>query len=92
VDGKAAINAAGGPKAVSGSRDLFSLVLRANMSADIPDDHRMSDNEVIGRLFCQLIKNNSRLKYTRQKFLLFLSRGTPQPGGFIRLRAVIFLD
>ncbi|KAJ6452450.1 cytochrome P450 monooxygenase, partial [Mycena sanguinolenta] len=49
-DGKAAINAAGGPEAVSRSRDLFSLILRANMSPDIPDDHRMSDNEVIGQV------------------------------------------
>lgn len=49
IDGKAAINAGGGPKAVSGSRDLFSLILRANMSADVPDAHRMSDSEVVGR-------------------------------------------
>ncbi|KAF7340564.1 Cytochrome P450 [Mycena sanguinolenta] len=49
-DGKAAINAAGGPEAVSRSRDLFSLVLRANMSPDIPEDHRMSDDEVIGQV------------------------------------------
>ncbi|KAJ7726600.1 cytochrome P450 [Mycena olivaceomarginata] len=47
IDGKAAINAGGGPKAVSGSRDLFSLILRANMSADVPDAHRMSDSEVV---------------------------------------------
>ncbi|KAF8178833.1 cytochrome P450 [Mycena galopus ATCC 62051] len=50
LEGKAAITAAGGPKAVSGSRDLFSLILRANMSADIPDDHRLSDEEVIGQI------------------------------------------
>ncbi|KAF7334442.1 hypothetical protein MVEN_02273700 [Mycena venus] len=49
VEGKAGINAAGGSKAVSGSRDLFSLVLRANMSTDISDDRRMSDDEVIGQ-------------------------------------------
>ncbi|KAJ7159473.1 cytochrome P450 [Mycena filopes] len=48
VDGKAAITAAGGPKAVSAARDLFSLILRANMASDVPEDHRMSDNEVIG--------------------------------------------
>ncbi|KAK6984066.1 cytochrome P450 [Favolaschia claudopus] len=42
-EGKAAINAAGGPKA-------FSLILRANMSTDIPDNHRMTDNEVIGQI------------------------------------------
>ncbi|KAJ7617667.1 cytochrome P450 [Mycena polygramma] len=50
VDGKAAITAAGGPKAVSSARDLFSLILRANMSSDVPEDHRMSDNEVIGQI------------------------------------------
>ncbi|KAJ7835121.1 cytochrome P450 [Mycena olivaceomarginata] len=50
IDGKAAINAGGGPKAVSGSRDLFSLILRANMSADVPDAHRMSDSEVVGQI------------------------------------------
>ncbi|KAF8217962.1 cytochrome P450 [Mycena galopus ATCC 62051] len=50
VNGKAAIVAAGGPKAVSGKRDIFSLVLGANMSADILDNHRMSDDEVIGQI------------------------------------------
>ncbi|KAJ7767227.1 cytochrome P450 [Mycena metata] len=50
ADGKAVINAAGGPKAVSTSRDLFSLILRANMSSDIPEDHRMSDIEVVGQI------------------------------------------
>ncbi|KAJ6566429.1 cytochrome P450 [Mycena capillaripes] len=50
VEGKAAITAAGGLKAVSGSRDLFSLILRANLSADIPEDHRMSDSEVVGQI------------------------------------------
>ncbi|KAJ6566320.1 cytochrome P450 [Mycena capillaripes] len=50
MEGKAAITAAGGPKAVFGSRDLFSLILRANLSADIPEDHRMSDSEVVGQI------------------------------------------
>ncbi|KAF8170987.1 cytochrome P450, partial [Mycena galopus ATCC 62051] len=59
LDGKAAITAAGGPKAVSGSRDLFSLVLRANMSAEIPDEHRMSDNEVIGQIPTFLLAGHS---------------------------------
>ncbi|KAK7038502.1 cytochrome P450, partial [Favolaschia claudopus] len=50
VEGKAAITAAGGPKAVLTTRDLFSLILRANMSTDIPENHRMTDNEVIGQI------------------------------------------
>ncbi|KAJ7511115.1 cytochrome P450 monooxygenase [Mycena galericulata] len=50
ADSKAAINAAGGPKSVSGNRDLFSLLLRANMSPDVPDHHRMSEEEVIAQI------------------------------------------
>ncbi|KAJ7731425.1 cytochrome P450 [Mycena maculata] len=50
ADSKAAINAAGGPKSASGGRDLFSLLLRANMSPDIPDHHRMSEAEVIAQI------------------------------------------
>ncbi|KAJ7025619.1 cytochrome P450 [Mycena alexandri] len=49
-DTRVAINAAGGPKAVAKSRDLFSLLLRANMSGDIAEDHRMTDSEVIGQI------------------------------------------
>ncbi|KAJ7697452.1 cytochrome P450 monooxygenase [Mycena rosella] len=47
---KAAINTSGDPKSVSGGRDLLSLLVRANMSPDVPDHHRMSDREVIGQI------------------------------------------
>ncbi|KAJ7763218.1 cytochrome P450 [Mycena maculata] len=50
ADSKGAINAAGGPKSVSGNRDLFSLLLRVNMSLDVPDHHRMSEEEVIAQI------------------------------------------
>ncbi|KAJ7323280.1 cytochrome P450 [Mycena albidolilacea] len=54
LDGKAAVKAAGGDKDFSSRRDLFSLLLKANMAADVPGKSRLSDEEVIalsGRLF-----------------------------------------
>ncbi|KAJ7260121.1 cytochrome P450 [Mycena rebaudengoi] len=37
-------------KEVSGSRDLLSLILEANMSPDIPDYQKLSDAEAIGQI------------------------------------------
>ncbi|KAJ7453487.1 cytochrome P450 monooxygenase [Mycena latifolia] len=47
---KATIKAAGDPKAGPGGRDLFSLILSANMDANLPEHHRMTDAEVIGQI------------------------------------------
>jgi hypothetical protein len=49
LDGKAAVKAAGGDKDFSSRRDLFSLLLKANMAADVPGKSRLSDEEVIAR-------------------------------------------
>jgi hypothetical protein len=49
LDGKAALKAAGGDKDFSSRRDLFSLLLKANMEADVPGKSRLSDEEVIAR-------------------------------------------
>ncbi|KAJ7039840.1 cytochrome P450 [Mycena alexandri] len=37
-------------EAFSGRRDLLSLLLKANVAADIPEHQRMSDEEVIGQI------------------------------------------
>ncbi|KAJ6537154.1 cytochrome P450 [Mycena capillaripes] len=50
LDGKAALKAAGGDKDFSSRRDLFSLLLKANMAADVPDKSRLSDEEVIAQI------------------------------------------
>ncbi|KAF8206796.1 cytochrome P450 [Mycena galopus ATCC 62051] len=49
LDGKAAVKAAGGDKD-SSRRDLFSLLLKANMAADVPGKSRLSDEEVISQI------------------------------------------
>ena len=39
----------------SKSRDLLAVLVRANMAKDIPDSQRLSDAEVVSRLwFCLL--------------------------------------
>ncbi|KAJ7879689.1 cytochrome P450 [Mycena leptocephala] len=48
--GKAAVKAAGGDKDFSSRRDLFSLLLKANMAADVPGKSRLSDEEVIAQI------------------------------------------
>lgn len=40
---------ASGEKANYGSRDLLSLLVRANTSTDIPESQRMTDKDVIAR-------------------------------------------
>ncbi|KAJ7289098.1 cytochrome P450 [Mycena rebaudengoi] len=41
-------NADAGP--LSGRRDLLSLLIKANVSADIPEHQRLSDEEVVGQI------------------------------------------
>ncbi len=49
-ESKTFLEASGGEKGNEGrSRDLLSLLLRANMSTDIPESQRMSDEDVIAR-------------------------------------------
>ncbi|KAJ6530019.1 cytochrome P450 [Mycena vulgaris] len=50
LDGKAAVKAAGGDKDLSSQRDLFSILLKANMAADVPGKSRLSDEEVIAEI------------------------------------------
>ncbi|KAJ7775381.1 cytochrome P450 [Mycena metata] len=49
-DGKTAVKAAGGDKDFSSGRDLFSLLLKANMAADVPGKSRLSDEDVIAQI------------------------------------------
>ncbi|KAJ7226177.1 cytochrome P450 [Mycena rebaudengoi] len=49
LEGKAAVMAAGGDKGFS-SRDLFSLLLKANMEEDVPGKSRLSDEEVVAQI------------------------------------------
>lgn len=35
-------------------RDLLTLLIKANMATDIPDDQRLTDEEVVARASCSL--------------------------------------
>ncbi|KAJ7511234.1 cytochrome P450, partial [Mycena galericulata] len=48
-----------GGKSGSSARDLFSLLVRANMAADIPEHQRMSDAEVVGQIPTFLIAGHA---------------------------------
>ncbi|KAJ7088775.1 cytochrome P450 [Mycena belliarum] len=50
ADSKAAIKAAGTTKELDDSHDLLSVLLRANMSPDIPESQRMTDAEAIAQI------------------------------------------
>ncbi|KAJ7272270.1 cytochrome P450 [Mycena rebaudengoi] len=50
LEGQAAFKAAGGDKDISSHRDLFSLLLKANMAEDGPGKSRLSDEEVIAQI------------------------------------------
>ncbi|KAJ7480948.1 cytochrome P450 [Mycena latifolia] len=47
---KAAVKASGSGKALGGRRDLLSVLLKANLSSDIPDSQRLTDEEVLGQI------------------------------------------
>ncbi|KAJ7087972.1 cytochrome P450, partial [Mycena belliarum] len=47
---KASIKASGTTKDLGGRRDLLSVLLKANMSTDIPESQRMTDAEVIAQI------------------------------------------
>ncbi|KAJ7470187.1 cytochrome P450 [Mycena galericulata] len=43
-------NGSEGDKTLRGQRDLLSVMIKANVSADIPESQRLSDDEVIARI------------------------------------------
>ncbi|KAJ6543111.1 cytochrome P450 [Mycena capillaripes] len=47
---KANIKASAGEKDLSGKRDLLSILLKANMSPNVPETQRLSDTEAIGQI------------------------------------------
>ncbi|KAJ7480949.1 cytochrome P450 [Mycena latifolia] len=47
---KATVKASGGEKALGSRRDILSVLLKANMSLDIPDSQRLTDAEVIAQI------------------------------------------
>ncbi|KAJ7088755.1 cytochrome P450 [Mycena belliarum] len=50
AESKASIKAAGNIKELDSRRDLLSVLLKANMSPDIPESQRMTDAEVIAQI------------------------------------------
>ncbi|KAJ7176232.1 cytochrome P450 [Mycena crocata] len=50
ADRKAEIKASEGEKGVPSGRDLLSVLLKANMAANIPESQRLSDTEVIAQI------------------------------------------
>ncbi|KAJ7209907.1 cytochrome P450 [Mycena rebaudengoi] len=49
AESKAYVEAAG-DKNISGGRDLLSVLIKANMVSDLPDNQRLSDDEVIAQV------------------------------------------
>ncbi|KAJ7473626.1 cytochrome P450 [Mycena galericulata] len=49
ADSKAAVKAGGGEKTAT-ARDLLSIMVKANMATDIPDNQRLSDADVIAQI------------------------------------------
>ncbi|KAJ7087980.1 cytochrome P450 [Mycena belliarum] len=50
LESKASIKASGTTKELGSRRDLLSVLLKANMSTDIPESQRMTDAEVIAQI------------------------------------------
>lgn len=46
-------------------RDLLSLLLRANMSTDLPPSQRMTDDDVLARKYSNLFHHFSTLSHRR---------------------------
>ncbi|KAJ7735839.1 cytochrome P450 [Mycena maculata] len=49
-ESKASIKASAEEKTFSGRKDLLSVLLKANLSVELPENHRMSDAEVISQI------------------------------------------
>ena len=52
-----------------GARDLLTLLLKANMATDIPDNQRLSDEDVLARTFSLSWCFTVKLKFATQRFL-----------------------
>jgi hypothetical protein len=50
-ESKANMKASNGEKTLGGGRDLLSILLKANMSTNIPETQRLNDAEVISRVY-----------------------------------------
>ncbi|KAJ7263124.1 cytochrome P450, partial [Mycena rebaudengoi] len=59
LDGKAALEVTGSEKDISSRRDLFSLLLKANMDADLPSTSRLSDAEVVAQIPAFLVAGHA---------------------------------
>ncbi|KAJ7749184.1 cytochrome P450 [Mycena metata] len=49
-ESKARINTAEGEKTVGSGRDLLSLIVKANLSTDLPESQRLNESEVIAQI------------------------------------------
>ncbi|KAJ7724569.1 cytochrome P450, partial [Mycena maculata] len=49
-ESKATIKAAAEEKTFSGRKDLLSVLLKANLSTELPENHRLSDAEVVAQI------------------------------------------
>ncbi|KAJ7735832.1 cytochrome P450 [Mycena maculata] len=47
---KAALKASDAGKTLSGKRDLLSVLLKANLSADVPENQRLTDQELVSQI------------------------------------------
>lgn len=59
------------------SRDLLSLLVKANMATDIPESQKLSDEDVLARAFFPI-----RVRGSRIKSHVFFCRGPHIPGGW----------
>ena len=54
-----------------GARDLLTLLLKSNMATEIPDNQRLSDEDVLARTCCQSHGENLQLivmqRFQREK-------------------------
>jgi cytochrome P450 len=77
AESKAYVEAAGGDKNISGGRDLLSVLIKANMASDLPDNQRLSDDEVIARefLYQRLPRLYSHCTYAASEVPTFVIAG-----------------
>jgi hypothetical protein len=68
---------AGGPE-INTSRDLLSILLKANLGIDVPEDQRLSDADVVSRklnYFPRRFLNTSLQRFRRLSLLATKRRG-----------------
>ncbi|KAJ7452640.1 cytochrome P450 [Mycena latifolia] len=61
---KAATKASGGEGALNGRRDLLSVLLKANMSTNIPESQRLTDDEVIAQIPAFFIAGHETTRFS----------------------------